>query len=104
MVQDERQIRAIIEYMEMIPVPESNFPPKYFDDCAYRRWAAEEILIYILAHNNWTVMKSVENFRKKMKRYLDKAMTRHFGYEIAPIFEAAISTAEDISDLIYSMS
>ena len=104
MVPDERQINTIIEYMEGIPIPTSSYPPRIFEDVTYTKWAAEEILIYILAHNEWTVMKSVENFKKKMKRYLNRAMNRNYGYEIAPIFEIAIRTAEDISDILYAMS
>ena len=104
MTPDERQINAIIEYMENVPIPTSNYPNGAFEDSSYTRWAAEEILIYVLAHHDWSVMKSVENFKKLMNRYSEMSMNTHYGCEIAPIFDIAKRTARDISDIIYAMS
>lgn len=104
MTPDERQINAIIEYMDNVPIPTSNYPDGLFRDHSYTRWAAEELLIYVLAHNDWTVMKSVESFKKKMRHYSEISMNSHYGCDIAPIFDFAMIVANDISDILYAMS
>lgn len=104
MTPDERQINAIIDYMNRVPIPTSSYPVGVFEDCSYTRWAAEEILIFVLAHTDWPVMKSVEIFKKKMSKFSRMASCDNYGCNIAQIFDIAWRTAVDISDIIYAMS
>ncbi len=104
MTPDERQINAIVEYMNGVPIPTSNYPSGVFEDCAYTKWAAEEILIFVLSHTDWTVMKSVEVFKKRMAKYSRLSSCDNYKCNIAHIFDIAWRTAIDISDIIYAMS
>lgn len=100
MSDDERQIRAIIEYIEDIGEPEAKWPKKEFEMVSYSRWAANTILASILSHPDWTPIRAVEEFKYLMSKYLYKP-TNYLEVEL--IFQSAYDTATDISDILMAM-
>lgn len=100
MSNDERMINIIIEYMEGIPIPTSSWPQNKFREASYWRSSAEEILTYVLAHPDWSVIRSVEEFREMVGEFMKKAT--HYE-EATIIFEVAYEAALDISDILMAM-
>lgn len=100
MVSDKRQIRVIIEYLNNFPDPQITWPKKEFERVSTSRWATNEILVFVLSHTDWTVMKSVECFKKKVSRYA-RRMIRY--EEVSEIFDTAYEVACDISDILNAM-
>lgn len=97
---DERQIRVIIEYINNLPEPESRWPKREFDKASFTLWAANEILVRVLANRYATPMRTVEEFKCQVGKYAQKPTPyddRSF------IFETAYNVATDISDIIYGM-
>ena len=88
---ETNMIHAIQEYIFNIGEPES----------IYSRWAADEILRFVLSHLEWTPMRSVEEYKCLVgKRAAIKTNHEDADY----IFEVAYSVACDISDILYAMS
>jgi hypothetical protein len=100
MSDDERQIRAVIEYIEDMGEPGVKWPKREFEMLSYSRWAANTILASILAHPNWTPIRATEEFKYEMSKYLYKP-TNYTDVEI--IFQSAYDTATDISDILMAM-
>lgn len=97
---DERQIRAIIEYIEDIGEPQERWPKKEFEMVAYSKWAADTILTEALAHPDMTPVRVVEEFKYKMS----KLIHIHPEYpEVQLIFQSAYDTATDIGDILIAM-
>ena len=100
MADDERMVNVIIEYMEGVPIPTSSWPANKFRQTAYWRCAAEEILNYVVAHPDWSVIRSVEEFRNMVANFMQKATNFE---DATMIFEIAYETALDISDILMAM-
>lgn len=96
---EERAICAIQEYGHDINRP-SNWPPYYFAQASYSRWATEEIIVYILSHVNLTPLEAVEEFRNLMDDYAtrDKCDKQN-----SYIFSVAYDVATDIYDILLTM-
>ena len=97
---EERAICAIQEYRYDINHPSSNWPPYYFAQASYSRWAAEEIIVYILSHVNLTPLEAVEEFRNLMDDY---ATRDRYDKQNSYIFSVAYDIATDIYDILLAM-
>lgn len=98
---EERAIYAIQEYRYDINHPSSNWPAYYFTQASYSRWAAEEIIIYILSHVNLTPIEAVEEFRDLMEDY---ATRDRYDKQNSYIFSVAYDVATDIYDILLAMT
>ena len=101
MTEDQRMVNVIREYIATLPDPASSWPNIEFDRMSYTRWAADEILIYVLANPNLSVYHAVEDMKASFEVYM--TMQDMFKYEINFIFEIAYETAEDILDILSAM-
>lgn len=100
MSDEERQIRAIIEYIEDIGEPQPKWPKVEFEMVSYSKWAAEQILSSALAHPEWSPIRAVEEF----KYMVNSCMRKKLNYpEIELIFQSAYDTATDIGDILMAM-
>lgn len=100
MENDERQIRAIVDYIHNLPEPESRWPEKEFVKASYTLWAANEILVAVLNNTEWTPMRSVEEFKCLVGKYAQKVTPYD---DRGMIFNIAYDVATDISDILYGM-
>lgn len=98
---ETKMIHAIEEYLFDLGEPEPGWPTKEFERVAYSRWAADEILRFVLSHLDWTPMKSVEVFKCQVGKYA-QVKTNHEDADY--IFEIAYHVASDISDILYAMN
>lgn len=98
--EDRRLINALIEYRCMINEPGPRWPEMEFDKNSYSGWAVDEIMLMIMAHPDWTVMKCVETFKAKMLEFA--CYSSNFS-EANFIFEIAYETADDLSDVLGGM-
>ena len=101
MTNDEHMIRVLIEYIEDIGEPNSNWPTHDFEKVSYSRWAAEQILATILAHPEWTPMRSVEEFKNLVGKFASKPTHKT---DATFIFRTAYDVATDVSDIFYAMT
>lgn len=100
MASDRTIINMIVEYRESLGEPTSSWPEMEFDKVAYSRWAADEIIINILAHTDWTAMRSVEDFRGRVEKYM--CIVTNYS-EANFIFDIAYEVACDIIDILNAM-
>lgn len=93
MDQDERALQVVREYIQNLETPFMNQPHDYFIQTSYSKWAANEIMVYILSHIELSPIKAVEIFQSTVKRYFtdDRKGT---------IFAIAYDVATDILELV----
>lgn len=101
---DERQIRAVIEYLESIPEPTSKWPPGYLEDNIYSRWAVDFMLASMLAQPEKTPIRVAMEFEELMKDFSTRANSSHFGKDIVMIWDIGWREAVNIVDLLNAMS
>lgn len=101
MTSDQRMINVIVEYIDNLPEPTSSWPPGYFREASYEKTAANEILATVLAHPEWTVIRSVEEFKDMVSNFSLKAT--HYE-EVTYMFEVAMEVASNISDILMAMT
>lgn len=99
---DQSEIRAIREYIFNLQEPSRLWPKGDFMVASIELWAANDILIYVLSHNDWTVMRSVETYANVMqyayKNCKDKCNAS------AQIISISYKVAQDITDILYAMN
>lgn len=100
MVSDERMINIIIEYMEGVPVPTSTWPESKFREASYSRSAADEILQFVLEHQEWSVVRSVEEFRSMVMKFMEKPT---YNDDATYVFNVSYRVSLDISDILMAM-
>lgn len=100
MTEDTRMINVIREYIACLDEPLPRWPEMEFDKASYSRWAASEVLIWVLAHPEWTVIRSVEDISDLFLKY--SCDTFHIS-EANFIFEIAHETAGNILEILYAM-
>ena len=101
MASDERMINIIVEYMEGVPIPTASWPESQFREASYSRSAADEILKFVLAHQEWSVVRSVEEFRGMVTKFMEKP-TYHD--DATYVFNVAYRISLDISDILMAMN
>lgn len=97
---DLNMINAIKAYVYDIGEPEYGWPKSEFNRVSYTKWAANEVLIFVLAHTDWTPIRSVEEFKYLMAKFMYKPTHRT---EVTEIFRTAYDVADDISDILTAM-
>lgn len=97
---DTNMINAIKEYIYNIDEPECWWPKSEFNRVSYKKWAANEVLIFVLSHTDWTPTRSVEEFKYAMAKYMYKPT---YQQDVTEIFSIAYETADDISDILTAM-
>lgn len=100
MSDDERQIRAIIEYIEDIGEPQMRWPKIDFLMVSYSKWAADKILTTILANPDVTPIRVVEEFRYNMSQIMHIHPEHP---EVQLTIQSAYDTATDIGDILMAM-
>jgi hypothetical protein len=100
MASDRSVINAIVEYRENLGELASSWPEMEFDRVAYSRWAADEIIINILSHTDWTPMQATEDFRGRVEKHM--CVVTNFS-EANFIFDIAYDVACDIIDILIAM-
>jgi hypothetical protein len=93
-------INVIREYIACQNDPLPRWPEMEFDKTSYSRWAATEVLVHVLSHPEWTVIRSVEDINDRFLKYA--CDTFHIS-EANFIFEIAHETASNILDILYAM-
>ena len=73
-----------------------NDPNLTEDEKILHKWAANEILVYILSHLNLTAIQAVLDFSDRMREYMD------LNKETSYIFEIAYSVACTIYGILIS--
>ena len=93
-----REVSAIMEFMDDLDEPQIGWPKWAFDKASYSRWAASEILE--LLENNPSVPAEIliNQFIKKMDRFLEINPRTH------NIFYIALTFANDVADVLRAMS
>lgn len=99
--EDMKAIDVIREYRANMTQPTSAWPEMEFDNRAYAIWAADELIVYVLSHMNWTVMRSVESFRYMVSDY-SRIVTNYS--EANFIFKIAEEVACDVIEILHAMS
>lgn len=97
---DRTAINMIVEYRENLGEFISSWPEIEFDRVAYSRWAADEIIMHILSHTDWTPMKAVLDFKGIVEQYM--CIPTNFS-EANFIFDIAYDVACDIVDILVAM-
>lgn len=93
-------IQAIKEYWFDLDTYTNEWPNSEFQKMSYSRWAVDEILTLIRDHPQWSPVRAVEEFRKTVTEYYN-IPTHHD--DVRKIFNIAMSTASDISDILTAM-
>lgn len=101
MSDDQRMINVIVEYIGNLPEPTSSWPPGYFKAASYEKTAANELLAMVLAHPEWTVIRSVEEFKDMVSDFIRKAT---YYEDVTYMFEVAYEVASNISDILMAMT
>lgn len=91
-------IRAIESYIRDLGEPQMHWKKSRRDQRIYSRWAANELLGYVIFHKEISPLQAVEDFMRKMDSFACLNQKNSF------IFSVAYDTAADILDLlIYSL-
>lgn len=102
MSEDQRMINVIREYIASLDEPLSKkWPEMEFDKASYSMWAASEVLVYVLANPDKTVIRCVEEISDMFMQYSCRSF--HIS-EANFIFEIAHQTASDILEILYAMT
>ena len=91
-------IAAIRTYVDnLMSEPLVLWPHRYFEQQSYSRWAANEILSYVLHHLGMSPITAVEEFANLMDEYSCKNQFSSFGFSVAH------DVAMDILDMLLAM-
>ena len=66
-----------------------------FAESSFKRWAADELEIYVLSHIDDHIMDSINGFRKKINAY------KNINPKSSKIFSIAELVADDIYEILY---
>ena len=97
MTEDQKLHNAIREYYFMINDPDARWPEMEFDKNSYMRSAINELELFILEHPEWSVMRSVEEFKGQLANWM--CISTNYN-ENNFICEIAYETICDISDIL----
>ena len=102
---DNRQvINVIVEYQSNVPEPMSGWPRRDFAKSSYTRSAADAIINHITKHSAWPALRSVEDFKYHVGKYMLISRSSNFGEdEASEIFRVYYDTACEITDILYAM-
>lgn len=96
--QRQSMINVICEYIASIGDPGPRWPEMEFDKVSYTRWAAEEVLNYVLDHPEYTVIRAVEEINSTFIEFsLYTLDERNF------IFDIAKDASGNILEILYAM-
>lgn len=81
-------LNVIQEYISNLEEPIMNLPAAYLSQSSYSLWAANEIFVYVLAHNELTPIEAVDAFVRQMDDYRkgrceDKNKIFNIAYDVA---------------------
>lgn len=94
---NDSAVMAIVSYMEeCLFEPQACWPKYHFEQRAYSRWAASEILELVMDHPLTPPDEVVYEFILKMVIYSEVTESKEKSF----IFSTARDTAEDILNLI----
>lgn len=96
--QNNSMVHVIIEYIASIGEPTQRWPEMEFEKASYTRWAATEVLEYVLDNPDHTVIRSVEEFYQMCWDYSMLSLN-----ESNFIFDIAKDTAGNILEILYAM-
>lgn len=100
----QRVINIIVEYLTSVPEPGPSWPRRDFAKCSYTRSAADAMIKYINDHPNWPPMRSIEDFKYKVGKYMLISKSSNYGEdEASEIFRVYYDAACDVTDILYAM-
>lgn len=85
----------LADYKLDLTLPD-NYKSKVFVEVSIRRWAVDELEIYILSHTDMEPIDACMRFIRQMSYY----GRRYHSPRSRAMCNAAIETAEDIADII----
>lgn len=100
---DERQIRAVIEYLVSIPEPTPKWPSSYLNDNIYSRWAVNFMLSSMLAQPEKPPSRVAMEFEEMMTEFSNVAYGSNHGQDVAEIWDIALREAINVVDLLKAM-
>lgn len=98
---DGYQLRVIEEYYWSLSLPDVNWPKEAFEESVYMRSAVDDLFKYIIAHQDWTVARSVEEFKSQLESYLmeKESSTSYTKWQM----EICLKAVNDVSEILAAM-
>lgn len=100
-LEDRMMYETIRDYANELGTPPSNWPEYFFREASCYKWAVYELLDYISDHPNCSPLRSVEEFRDKMKDYASRDLKDK---ETTKIFSVAYEVSLDVYDMLRSIA
>ena len=79
----ETEIALIKKYVKSLTRPNKSIRKKNFQQLSYSKWAANEVLSYVLKRPDVRPVKTVEYFAKKMDAYACKNGKAGYAFSVA---------------------